>query len=139
MKGGDIMTSTGITNAQEQALNAAEQESFIAPGGKSKWDKFQAQQEDIFTQIQEEGMTPEFITAIGDFKKGDHANNMRVLMEILAMISDPGWDSFPITPFGWIALILRQREFEANPQSVNQYLPPDTQKWQPPLDEDDCD
>ena len=60
-------------------------------------------------------MTPEFFAPGRDWndKTGGRAlNNTRVIFEILAGIMDPGYDYFPITPIGWTALALRNRQRE---------------------------
>ena len=65
----------------------------------------------IHDEIYEKSGPPGFLSTAGDFDwDGDGLTNARVIMEILAGFTDPGFDFFPITPFGWTALWLRQLE-----------------------------
>ena len=84
---------------------------YIVKTGLSDSDDFQSKQEGILEQIRSEGLEPGFFSTAGDFDMdGDGLTNVRVIFEILAGFTDPGFDFFPITPFGWAALLLRSLE-----------------------------
>ena len=95
-------------------INTRQADAFKKYGSKGI-SAFQEKQNQILEQIRSEGLEPGFFAP---FTQKDHSglahDNIRMLFEILANMIDPGFDTFPITPIGWVALAMRRssRELE---------------------------
>jgi len=111
-EGGDIFANTGIDNFGASILNEAIQDNMIE-NGISKSVDVNSNRNAIEQALFDQGLEPGFMKPAMDGSSGDGASNARILLEVLAGICDPGWDSFPITPIGWAALLLRRKEEEA--------------------------
>ena len=112
--GGDPYKKFGLSNLEENVINTRQADAFKKYGSKGI-SAFQEKQNQILEQIRSEGLEPGFFAP---FTQKDHSglahDNIRMLFEILANMIDPGFDTFPITPIGWVALAMRRssRELE---------------------------
>ena len=111
-EGGDIFANTGIDNFGASILNEAIQDNMIE-NGISKSVDVNSNRNAITQALFDQGLEPGFMKPAMDGSSGDGDSNMRMILEVLAGICDPGWDSFPITPIGWAALLMRRKEQEA--------------------------
>tara|TARA_Y100000593_G_scaffold17442_2_gene34887 strand:+ start:4568 stop:16276 length:11709 start_codon:yes stop_codon:yes gene_type:complete len=124
--------SSEITAAMQSLKNEN-----VASNGLADSNEAMTAQEGIAAQIKDEGMVPGFLSTAGSFDlDGDGLTNIRVLMEIIAGFCDPGFDFFPITPFGWAALMLRQMEKDKLNEEEDK---PDVQFEAPPYSNPDAD
>ena len=107
--GGDPYKRFGLSNLEQTVLSERQAETFKQFGSKGL-TALQEKQKQILDQIRAEGLEPGFFAP---FTQKDHSglahDNIRMIFEILAEMVDPGFDTFPITPFGWIALLLRRQ------------------------------
>jgi hypothetical protein len=115
--GGDPYKKFGLSNLEENVISTRQTDAFKKYGSKGI-SAFQEKQNQILEQIRSEGLEPGFFAP---FTQKDHSglayDNIRMLFEILANMIDPGFDTFPITPIGWVALALRKssQELEQGP------------------------
>jgi len=113
--GGDPYKRFGISNLEENIVNTRNAEVFKQNGEKGL-SAFEEKQNQILQQLRAEGLDPGFFALFGAptdrASSGTGDDNIRIVFEVLASLVDPGFDTFPITPFGWIALLLRRRDRE---------------------------
>lgn len=117
--GGDPYKRFGLSNLEERVATTRQTEAFKQNGTKGL-TALQEKQKQILDQIRAEGLEPGFFAP---FSQKDHSglahDNIRMIFEILAEMVDPGFDTFPITPFGWIALLLRRQSRQLAGKDVN--------------------
>ena len=125
--GGDPYKRFGPSNKEIMIVQQLQADAFLQNGEKGV-SAFAEKQKQIFQQIKDEGYEPGFFGPFTDKNHPAAGDNERIVFEVLAGMLDPGFDTFPITPFGWIALLLRRRAREMagkTPDAIpGEYLDP---------------